>query len=102
MNYLKELSKAVERLHGCKAKYVETVSVTEVFQGQVIWQGDVEVFSIRNHPKAKRCYAWAHLMGENDERKRYVAVLEIPPVDSPQTAVRAAIVDEFRKKKEKS
>jgi hypothetical protein len=59
----------------------------------------VEVFNICNQPKAKRCYAWAHASGENDQRKRYVVVLELPPVDSAQTAVRAAIVDELKNRK---
>ncbi|MCA1624999.1 MAG: hypothetical protein LC778_14605 [Acidobacteria bacterium] len=61
-----------------------------------MWQGDVEVFTIRGHPKANRAYAWAH---ETDKGKRYVAVLELPPVDSPQNAVRAAIVEEAKKKR---
>jgi hypothetical protein len=36
---------------------------------------------------------------EKDEQRRYVAVLEIPPVDSAVKAVRAAIVEEFKEKK---
>jgi hypothetical protein len=73
------------------------VPVTETFQGQIVWQGEVEVFNVRGHPKAKRCYAWAH--AEDDTGKRYVAVLELPPVDSARTAVRAAIVDEAKSKR---
>ena len=96
MDYIRELRNAIRNLHGCAASYVETVPVIETFRGQIVWQGDVEVFNIRNHPKARRCYAWAHTSGENDRRKRYVVVLEIPPVESAQTAVRAAIVDEFK------
>jgi hypothetical protein len=34
-----------------------TVPVHEVFRGKTVWQGDVEVFDINGHPKAKRCYA---------------------------------------------
>lgn len=56
-----------------------------------MWNGVVEVFEITGHPKAKRCYAWAHREGDEDERTRYVAVLEIPPVESPRTAVQASI-----------
>ena len=71
--------------------------VKEVFQGQTVWEGEVEVFNIRGHPRARRCYSWAHATGEDDKGKRYVAVLELPPVDSAQKAVRAAIVEEVRK-----
>src|SRR6059058_6000708 len=99
MTYIDELKDVIRRLHGCEAEHVETVSVKEVFQDRVVWQGEVEVFNIRGHHKAKRCYAWAHATGEGDRGKRYVAVLELPPVDSAQTAVRAAIVDEARKQK---
>jgi hypothetical protein len=73
--------------------------VTESFQGQIVWQGEVEVFNLRGHPKAKICYAWAHATGEDDQGKRYVAVLELPPVDSAQTAVKAAIVDEVKNRR---
>ena len=73
-----------------------TVPVHEVFRGQTVWQGDVEVFDINGHPKAKRCYAWSHLDGQNDERTRFVAVLEIPPVSSPETAVKVAVAAEIR------
>ena len=74
----------------------ETVPVHEVFHGQTVWQGDVEVFDINGHPKAKRCYGWSHAEGKNDEGERFVTVLEIPPVSSPETAVKVAVVSEIR------
>jgi hypothetical protein len=95
MDYIDELRDAIRNLHGCEAEHVGFVSVKEVFKGQTVWQGEVEVFNIRGHPTAKRCYAWSH---ETDKGKRYVAVLEIPPVQNAQTAVRAAIVDEAKRK----
>jgi hypothetical protein len=97
MDYIGELKNLIRQLHGCEAEHAATVTVKEVFQGQTVWEGEVEVFNIRGHPKAKRCYAWAHATGEDDKGKRYVAVLELPPVESAQTAVRAAIIDEARK-----
>ena len=99
MDYIEELQSAINRLHGCQADYLETVPVNESFHGEVVWQGDVEVFEICGHPTAKRCYAWAH---DTDKTgKRFVAVLELPPVDSAQSAVKAAIVEEYRSKREK-
>lgn len=97
MDYISELKNTIRQLHGCEAEHAGTVPVKEVFQGQTVWEGEVEVFNIRGHPKVKRCYAWAHATGEGDKGKRYVAVLELPPVDSAQKAVRAAIVDEARR-----
>lgn len=47
------LPQAVEGLHNCKAKYKET------FEEQLVWEGDVYVFELKDHPKAKLAYAWS-------------------------------------------
>lgn len=73
--------------------------VHEVSRGQSVWQGDVEVFDLTGHPKAKRAYAWSHLQGKNDQDERFLAVLEIPPVESAETAVRVQIVKDFKSKR---
>jgi hypothetical protein len=99
MDYIGEPKSAIRRLHDCESDHVETVSVKEVFQGQTVWEGAVEVFNLRGHPKARRAYAWSH--ATDDKGKRFVAVLELPPVDSAQSAVKAAIVDEAKKQKAK-
>ena len=87
-DYLARLQVAVSQLHDCGAIWRETVPVHEVFQGKTVWQGDVEVFDLTGHPKAKRAYAWSHPEGDDNKGERFVTVLEIPPVDSPQTAVK--------------
>ena len=96
MTYLEELRDVIHRLHGAQATHVESVPVTEGFHGKTIWDGIVEVFDLSGHPKADRIYAWSHDTDDPANPKRYVTVLHIPPVVSPQTAVRAAIVQEFR------
>lgn len=98
-DYIARVQIAVSHLHNCGAVHVATVPVHETFRGETVWQGDVEVFDLNGHPKAKRAYAWSHLDGDKDERERFVAVLEIPPVDSPLTAVKVAIVAEGKKRK---
>lgn len=98
-DYLAKVQVAVSQLHNCGTVWRETVPVHEVFRGKTVWQGDVEVFDLHGHPKAKRAYAWAHLDGPNDERTRFVAVLEIPPVVSAETAVRVQIVADSKKRK---
>ena len=99
MEYIDELKKVIHRLHGCEADHVETVSVKEVFQGQTVWEGEVEVFNLRGHPDAPRVYAWAHETEDADRPKRHVAVLHVPPVVSPETAVRAAIIQQYRQER---
>ncbi|MDX6384350.1 MAG: hypothetical protein QOK48_1923, partial [Blastocatellia bacterium] len=97
---IEELKAAILSVHGATATHVETVPVTEEFQGKTVWQGEVEVFDIRGHPKAKRAYGWGFVINENQGRK-YVAVLELPPVHSPLTAVQAAIMSEIKNGKTK-
>lgn len=99
-DYIAELQAVFLKLHGCEAEYVETVPVVEQFQGETIWQGDVEVFDVRGHPKATRGYGWGYVANESRGR-RYFIVLELPPVDSPQTAVKAAIMSEIKNAREK-
>lgn len=91
-NYLNRLKLAIEHLHKASATWRETVPVHEVFRGATVWRGNVEVFDLTGHPKAKRVYAWSHREGKNDKGERFVAVLEIPPVESAKTAVQASIM----------
>jgi len=99
MHYIDELKKVIHDLHGCEAEYLETVPVKEMFQGQVVWDGEVEVFNLRGHPTASNGYAWAY---QTDTGRRFMAVLGLPPVDSPLNAVRAAIMSDAKKSKQQS
>jgi len=94
--YIERLKLAVEQLHKCSAVHVSTVPVHEKFKGQTVWRGEVEVFDLTGHPKAKRAYGWSHREGKNDEGERFVAVLELPPVVSAETAVRVQIVKDLK------
>jgi len=98
-DYLARLQVAIEHLHDCGANYRETVPVEEVFEGRTIWKGEVEVFDLYGHDKAKVCYGWSHREGRDDKGERFVTVLQIPPVISPETAVKVAIVADVRNKK---
>jgi hypothetical protein len=97
MTYIEELQDVIKHLHGVESTHVESVPVKETFQGKNVWEGIVEVFDLIGHPKATRLYAWAYKT-DNPKRPRHVTVLHIGPVDSPLKAVRAAIVEEFRKR----
>lgn len=101
MDYIAEIQAAFLKLHGCEAVYLETVPVVEEFAGQTVWEGDVEVFELEGHPKATRGYGWSHVTGEHDQGRRYFTILELPPVDSPQTAVKAAIASEAQNARKK-
>jgi hypothetical protein len=92
------LQRTVERLHGGRATYAGTVAVKEEFEGKIIWQGYVEVFDLKDNPKATRAYAWMHGL-DDSKAKRHVAVLEVPPIDSPEAAVKAVIVHDYQQQK---
>ena len=99
-DYIAEIQSVFLKLHGCEATYAETVPVVEEFQGKTIWEGDVEVFDLVGHPKATRGYGWGYVTTDSGGR-RYFTVLELPPVDSPQSAVKAAIMSEIKNAREK-
>ena len=97
--YIERIQMVISELHGCGSKHVQSLPVHEVFEGKTVWQGVVEQFDLIGHPKAKRAYAWSHREGQADEGERFVTVLEIPPVVSAETAVKASIVRDFKKSK---
>ena len=90
--YLERLQLTIEHLHKCSARHSSTTAVKEVFRGQIVWQGEVEAFELVGHPKAKRCYSWSY--GEPEE---FITILELPPVDSPQSAVKVGIAYQIKK-----
>ena len=96
MTEIEEVRDVIYLLHKARATYVESVPVKEVFQGKTIWDGVVEVFDLKGHPKTNRVYAWAHATDDPKHPKRHVTVLHIPPAISPQTAVQAAIMQEIQ------
>lgn len=89
-----DLKQAVERLHECKASLQKVVIIHEDFNGKTVWEGSVSVFSV-DHPDADICYAWSSPV-EGSDRRKFYAVLHIPPVDSPEKAVRASIVADHK------
>jgi len=99
-DYLARLQTAISHLHNCGATWRESVSVHEVFRGKTLWRGDVEVYDLTGHPKAKRAFGWSHPEGQDDKGERFVAVLEIPPVTSAETAVKISIVKDVKEANE--
>jgi hypothetical protein len=91
-DYIARLQTTIQHLHNCGAVHRETVPVHEVFHGKTVWRGDVEVFDLTGHPKAKRCYGWSY--GEPEE---FITILELPPVDSAQDAVKVGVAYQIKK-----
>ena len=96
MNPINELRDVIHKLHGATATHLESVPVKETFNGETVWEGIVEVFNLHGHPKANKAYAWSQDAQDPDKPAYHVTVLHIPPAISPETAVRAALLQEYR------
>ena len=81
----------IRHLHKCDAEHVGSVPVHEQFNGKTVWRGDVEIFNLKGHPEAKRCYGWSY-----DEPEQFITILELPPVDSPESAVKVGVAHQIR------
>jgi hypothetical protein len=100
-DYIARLQQVIFHLHHSDSVWIETVPVHEVFNGKTLWRGNVEVFTLSSHPKAKRAYGWSHVAGNDDTDERFVTVLEIPPVISAETAVKVAVASEIKQERKK-
>ena len=94
--YQERLRVVIQKIHGADSKHLETVPVIERWKGKIVWEGEVEVFDLIDHPKAKTCYAWSY---SKDGTEHTTAVLELPPVISPKTAVQVAVASEIKNRK---
>ncbi len=82
-----EFQYTIQETHGSRSQLIERVSVVETFEGDTVWEGEVLVFDLLDHPTAQYCYAW-------EVDGQVTAVLHTGPVDSPLAAVRASILAE--------
>jgi len=84
--YIERLQNVINEVHRCRATHKTSVYVKEETAERIVWEGEVEVFSLFGHPRAKFCYGWSE--GESGE---FITILELPPVDTPQAAVRVGM-----------
>ena len=96
MKGLDQIRDVITEMHGVKATHRESVPVKEVFRGQTVWDGIVEVFTLHGHPQTDTVYAWFHDKGGVSEKAQLVTVLHVHPALTPLDAVRAFIVQEAR------
>ena len=91
-DYIERLKQVIFHLHKASAMHAGSVPVEEIFRGKTLWKGDVEVFDLTGHPKAKRCYGWTY--GEPEE---FITILELPPVTDAQSAVKVGVSYQIKK-----
>lgn len=87
-DYINNLTQAITAMHECRCKHFGTEYVREEHNGELVWEGDVEIFHLEGHPEANVAYGWGW---DDDGTVDYIGILNVIPVDSPQNAVKAAI-----------
>lgn len=91
-DYIARRQTTIQHLHNCATVWRASVPVHEVFGGKTVWAGAVECFDLTGHLKAKKCYAWS-----NGEPEEIIAILELPPVQTVQDAVKVGVAYQIRK-----
>ena len=76
--------RAIHAMHGATASLTARERVHEQFEGDTVWEGEVLIFDLSDHPTASRCFAW-EVDGE------ITAVLAEGPIRTATHAVRASI-----------
>ena len=91
MNHIERLKEIIEREYSTSAKHVETVAVHEEFDGETVWDGEVEVFEVPEFANADHVFAWEF----EDNGEQQVTVAQIPPATTPENAVKAYLVSQY-------
>jgi hypothetical protein len=68
--------------HQCEPEYVGRRVVKQPLDGRGRWKGVVDIFRLTGHPRATLCYGWQNNGG-------IILVLNVPPIASPEEAVKA-------------
>jgi len=82
LSNIKDFINAIKTGYGCAAEHISSVALKEVFNGETIWSGVVEVFKLKDCPRTDKCYAWE--FEKENGKMEFVTVLGLPPVISPQ------------------
>ena len=89
LHLLSDLRQAVEDEYGCLATLHRIVRVVEKLEGGRVWECEVAVFNLVDHPTAEVAYAWSDPEQRLDSG-RFYAALHAGPVDSAEAAVGVA------------
>ena len=89
-DYLDKLKAAILIEHRCAPKHKGTYFVQETtLNGEPVWEGNVEVFTLSGRGKSKTCYAWQY--ADDLGKLKIFVVLENQFIDSPARAVQGAL-----------
>ena len=92
---IERLQQVIRQLHQCDAIHLESMPVQESFRGNVIWDGEVEVFATSDHPKVNRIYAWRFI--DKEKKERFAAIPALRTIPSASAAVKVFLMTESDK-----
>jgi len=88
MSYIEFLQSAIKAAHGCDSIHVKTAFVSEEVQG-IRWEGEVDVFELKDHPTAMRCFTWCDGEDSPGGAPSVHVRLAAPPAITPEAAIRS-------------
>jgi hypothetical protein len=86
-----QIAEVIAAKEKCRVTSFQHHKVVERFKGKTVWEGLITQFVLSGH-SAPSCFAWI-----DPDSKELVTVLELPPVTSAETALRAYIVSRPKK-----
>ena len=86
-----QLREAVKKMRSGTVTLAQSVPSARHSRVRRVWEGVVHVFDLAGHPTAPRAML-GHRRSRATLSGQFFAVLHWPPVDSPQAAVRAAMI----------
>ena len=89
---IQALTHRIEEAHAVRATHLQTVLVERTEKGKVLWSGEVEIFQVEGHPKAKTAYGWG--MEGTGEAIEWVTILGLTPTVDANKAVQAYLMSE--------
>ena len=85
---VEELERAVRERFGCSCRYGGWARVRQLSEGDLLWEGLVQIFYLRGSSEAERCYAW---IGEEDGQREIMIVPNSYLITSAEAAVHSII-----------
>jgi len=89
-NLIEALKQSIAQNHACIAVYSQSVMVEETHRGEILWAGQIEIFEVQGHTKAKTAYGWWQ---ENTE-DGLVTILALTPIMDARKAVQAYLMSQ--------
>lgn len=84
-NLIEALKQTIHESHNCIVTHLQSVWVEETSGDETAWTGQVEIFEVQGHAKAKIAYGW----WQEDSETGLVTILALTPTLDARKAVQA-------------